>query len=125
MLNWISASVTVLVISDNEPVVYPFGWLQMNNTTISMLILEVEEPVFTILGIYPRTLVRTIHLLVLSLCHTYIFLVRTKWILGTQFYLPAILHSARRTHDVIIAVALVEFGTLDGRLVFMTIIYDA
>ena len=97
----------------------------MNYTSVGVLILEVEEPVFTILGIYPRTLVRTIHLLVLSLCHTYIFLVRTKWILGTQFYLPAILHSARRTHDVIIAVALVEFGTLDGRLVFMTVINDA
>ena len=97
----------------------------MNYTSVGVLILEVEEPVFTILGIYPRTLVRTIHLLVLSLCYAYILLVRTVWILGTQFYLPAILHSARRTHDIIISVALVEFGTLDGRLVFMTVIYDA
>ena len=29
----------------------------MNHTTISVLILEVEEPVFSVLGIYPRTLV--------------------------------------------------------------------
>jgi hypothetical protein len=97
----------------------------MNHTTISVLILEVEEPVFAVLGIYPCTLVRAVYLLVLSLCHTHILLVRTVWILGTQFYLPAILYSARRTHDIIISVALVEFGTLDGRLVFMTIIYDA
>ena len=97
----------------------------MHHTTIGVLILEVEEPVFSILGIYPRTLVRTIHLLVFSLCHTYIFLVRTVWILGTQLYLPAILHAARRTHDVIVAVALVELGTFDSRLVFMPIIYDA
>ena len=40
-------------------------------------------------------------------------------------FLAAILHSARRTHDVIIAVALVEFGALNGRLVFMAVIYDA
>ena len=97
----------------------------MNHTTVGMLILEVEEPVFAVLGINPGTLVRTVYLLVLSLCHTYILLVRTKWILGTQFYLPAIFYSARRTHDVIIAVALVEFGTLNSRLIFMTVIYDA
>ena len=97
----------------------------MHHTSVGMLILEVEEPVLAVLGIYPSTLVRTVYLLVLSLCHTHILLVRTVWILGTQFYLPAILHAARRTHDVIIAVALVELGTLDGRLVFMTVIYDA
>ena len=125
MLNRISAAVAILVVSDDKPVVHPFGWLQMNHTTISVLILEVEEPVFTILGIYPRTLVRTIHLLVFPLCHTYIFLVRTVWILGTQFYLPAILHSACRTHDIIISVALVELGSFDGRLIFVSIIYDA
>ena len=125
MLNRVTAAITILVVSDNEPVVYPFGGLQMNHTTISVFVLEVEEPVFAVLGIYPCTLVRTIHLLVFSLCHAYILFVRTVWILGTQFYLPAILHAARRTHDVIIAVALVEFGSLDGWLVFMAIIYDA
>ena len=97
----------------------------MNHTAIGVLILEVEEPVFAVLGIYPCTLVRAVYLLVLSLCYAYIFLVRTVWILGTQFYLPAILHSARRTHDVIIAVALVELGAFDGRLVFVPIVYDA
>ena len=90
-----------------------------------MLILEVEEPVLTVLCIYPSTLVRAVHILVLSLSHTNILLVRTVWIPGTQFYLPALLHSARRAHDVLIAVALVEFGTLTGRLVFMAVIYDA
>ena len=125
MLNRVTAAIAILVVTDDEPVVYPFGWLQMNYTTISVLILEVEEPVFAVLGIYPCTLVRAVYLLVLSLCHTHILLVRTVWILGTQFYLPAILYSARRTHDIIISVALVEFGSLNGWLVFMTIIYDA
>ena len=125
MLHWVTAAVAILIVTDNEPVVYPFGWLQMNYTSVGVLVLEVEEPVFAVLGINPSTLVRTVYLLVLSLCHTYILLVRTKWILGTQFYLPAILHAARRTHDVIIAVALVELGTFYRRLIFMTIIYDA
>ena len=125
MLNRVTAAIAILVVTDDEPVVYPFGWLQMNYTSVGVLILEVEEPVFAVLGIYPRTLVRAVHLLVLSLCHTHILLVGTVWILGTQFYLPAILYSARRTHDIIISVALVEFGSLDGWLVFMTIIYDA
>ena len=125
MLNRVAAAIAILIVADNEPVVYPFGWLQMHHTSVGMLILEVEEPVLAVLGIYPGTLVRAVHLLVLSLCHAHILLVRTVWILGAQFHLPAILHAARRTHDVIVAVALVELGSFNGRLVFVTIIYDA
>ena len=94
----------------------------MHHSAVGMLVLEVQKPVFAILSIHPSTLVRTIYFLVFPLRHSHIFLVRTERILGAEFHLPTIFHATGRAHDVIISVALIEFGALNGRLVFMTII---
>ena len=88
-----------------------------------MLVLEVEEPVFTVLCIDPGALVRAIDLR-LALCKAHILLVGTKGTATAEFYLPAVLHATGGAEDVVVAVALVELGALDGGLVLVSVIYD-
>ena len=72
----IAASVAVLVVADDEPVVNPTCGLQMHDTSVGVLVLEMEEPVFAVLRIYPCALVRAVHLR-LALRQADILLVRT------------------------------------------------
>ena len=120
----IATSVAIGIVAYHKPVVDPLGRLQMHYATISVLVLEVEEPVFAILRIDPRTLMRAVDLR-LALREADIFLIRAIRVLRAEFDLPAVLHAARRTHYIIIAVALVELRALDGRLVLVAVIDDA
>ena len=120
----VATAVTVLVITDDEPVVDPFGGLQMHHASVGMLILEVDEPVFTVLGVHPGPLMRSVDLR-FALGQAHILLIGSVGIFGAQNHLPTVFHASGGRHDIVVAVTFVEFGALDGGLVFMTVVDDA
>src|SRR5574344_2083429 len=61
----------------------------------------------------------------LSLSHSNILVVRTEGVARAQNHLPPVFHTSCRRHDIIISIALVELGALDGGLVFVSVIYYA
>ena len=95
----------------------------MHYASVGMLILEVKEPVFAVLCINPRALVRAVDLR-LALRQAHILLVRAERTAAAEFHLPAVLHATSGAEDVVVAVALVELRALDGGLVLVSIIYD-
>ena len=96
----------------------------MDNTSVGMLVLEMNKPVLARGSVNPRALMRTVDLR-LSLGQSHVLVVRTKGIARTQDNLPSVFHSTSRRHDIIISVALIELGALDGGLVLMSVIYNA
>ena len=71
----VAAEVAVLVYSHHGPSLGPCHGVEVNHTSVGSL-LEVQEPVFALLCVYPSALVRPVDV-GLSLCHHYLMLVRS------------------------------------------------
>ena len=85
----------------------------MYHTTIGLLVLEVQEPVFTIFCMHPATLMRAVDISLTLLEHNLMF-VRTIGRLRTHSQLETLGNTASRTHNPIPAIALVELRTFAG-----------
>ena len=96
----------------------------MNYPAVGVYILEVHEPEFTVLRLYPSALMRAVHL-GLSLCHHYPFLVWTVRVGSPQYSLPAGLYSTCRREDIVLATVFIELRSFNGRLGLMAVINHA
>ena len=85
----------------------------MHHTTVSLLVLEVQEPVLTVFGVYPTALMRAVDV-GLSLCQYDLMLVRAKRTLAAHGQLETFRHTAGRTHDPVPAVTLIKLRSLTG-----------
>ena len=91
---------------------------------VGVYILEVHEPEFTVLCLYPSTLMRAVHL-GLSLRHHYPFFIWTIWVRRSQHCLPTGLDTTGWREDVVLAFMLIELRSLDRWLGLMTVINHA
>ena len=123
--HWLPDPVPVGVLPDQRPAVGPPGHrLQMDDTPVGALVLEMEEPVLSGRSIDPGALVRAVDR-TRSPGHHDPFLIRAEGMVGPEDRLPARGHAARRREDVILSAALVELGPLDGGLRQVAVIDDA
>ena len=105
--------------SHDRPTRRPIDGLQVNHTTIGLLVLEMQEPVFTIFSMYPTALMRPVDVC-LALCQYDLVLIWTVGRLGTHGELETCWHAPSRTHDPVPAVTLIELRTFTGT-VFRTV----
>ncbi len=77
------------------------------------LVLEVKEPVLTLRGAYPSSLVRAVNVRV-PLGHDGAVLVGAERAFGAEHYLPSGGDAPGGGEDVVVAVVLVEFRAFDG-----------
>ena len=87
----------------------------MNDTTVGFLVLEMEEPVFTILGMHPTSLMRAVDVGLALSQHNLMF-VRTVGRLGAHGQLETVGNTSRRTHNPVPALALIELRTFAGAI---------
>ena len=80
-----------------------------------------QEPVLSVRGIHPGTLVRSVDRRISLMQDDFLF-PGTVNIFRTQYGLPAGLHAPCRSEDIVIAVSLVQLRSLDGGLGRMAII---
>src|SRR2546425_12381227 len=101
-----TGAIPIGVKSHHGPVIDPFHRLEMNDTSVSALVLKMNEPVLASLSIHPRALVWSIDRRLPSSEHN-LFLVRTINTFRTQRQLPPFLDATRWGEDVIVAVPFI------------------
>ena len=102
-------------LTHDRPTTGPVNGVQMNYAAVSLFVLEMYEPVFTIFRMHPATLMRTIDIR-LALCQYDLVLVGTIRRFRTHRQLEARRYTASRTHDPVPTIALIELRTLAGAI---------
>ena len=118
-----AASVAILVIAHHRPSALPIDWLKKNHTTIGILVVEMQKPIFALCRMYPTALVRTIYL-GFALRHDNLRLVWTIHILAAHGELPTMLYATGRTHNPVVTISLVKLWTFSGMILLSAIKYD-
>ena len=96
----------------------------MYHAAVCFFVLEMHEPVFTVFGMYPSSLMRSVDRSI-SLLQHYLMLVRTVGRLGAHCQLKTRGDTTSRTHNPIPTITLVELGTFAGAvLVTVAIEHD-
>ena len=111
----VSTTIAIPIYSNYRPVIYPFHRIQVQYTSISPLILEMQEPRFTGRSIYPSSLMRTVDIR-FSLCHDNPGLVRSVYIFRTHHQLPSGNNSACRCKQIIKAITLIELCSFNSMI---------
>ncbi len=120
----VAAAVAILVDTHHRPVLDPVHGVEVHDTPYRAYILEVDKPVLAAVGsIDPAALMGTVDVGV-ALGKHYLALIRAPRALGAEYGFPAGGHSSGRRHYIVIAVALVEFCSLDGHVHIMSVIHD-
>ena len=118
----LAAEVAVAVNAHHRPSLGPCHGIEMNDTSISTFILEMQKPVFTLAGVDPSALMRPVDIGV-ALSHDGFALVWSVGTLGTHGELPSGSHAASGTHYPIVTVVLIELRTFGG-MVFVVAVED-
>ena len=106
----------VVVIANDRPIVHPFQRLQVNDPSVGTPVLKMHKPGFARLRFDPGALVRAVDF-GCALCEYDLVIVRTEDVFGTQHSLPAFADAAGRRENIVIAISLVEFRSLDGGMI--------
>ena len=106
-------AVSVRVLANERPGIgAPGHGLKMQDSAISTLVLEMQEPVLAVRAFHPCTLMGTVDGAG-SPGHHYLLLIRAEGILCPQDCLPACGNASGRREDVIVTVSLIELCTLN------------
>ena len=119
-----AASVAVLIHADDGPSVLPLHGLQVHQSAVGSHVLEVEEPVAARGGVHPGSLVRAVDGGV-SLGKYGLALEGAVGIVGTLYHLPACGHTSGGVEKVVLAVVLMNLGSLACGVVDVSVEDDA
>ena len=100
-------------LAHDGPAGAPVYRIQMHYTTVGFFILKMQEPVFTIFGMHPTSLMRAVDI-GFSLSQYNFVLVRTIRRFRTHGQLKTSRHAASRTHNPVPPVALIELWSFAG-----------
>ena len=118
-------AVAVGIFSNHRPaVIKPGHRLEMDDASVSSLVLEMEEPAFTGGRFHPTALVRAVDR-ARGGCHHDAFFIGAERMAGAQHGLPAGLDAAGRSENIIISVPLVELRPFNRGLRAVPVIDDA
>ena len=111
------------LLTHDRPASRPVDRVQVDDAAIGFLVLEMQEPVLTILRVYPAALMRAVDA-GLTLCQHLLVLVRAKGRLRAHSQLKASRHAAGRTHNPVPAVALIELRSFAGAVLRAVAVED-
>ena len=118
--NRLSTAVFVLVNTHQRPVIDPANRLQMRDAAVRIHILEMDEIILAVRRIHPAALVRAVYIRGTLVQHDFFF-IRTFDIARAQDQLPTGFDAARRAHDIVIAVSLVDLRPLRRGMPFLLV----
>src|SRR5690606_4636001 len=113
-------AVSVKVPAHPGPISLPAHRLKVNDSTIGIRILKMEEPIASIGGVHPGPLVWPIDMCGALFQHCFFF-IRAVYRLGPQNQLPTGGHPSSWGKNIVKPISLVEFGAFHGGVVVVAV----
>src|SRR5574344_1178214 len=112
----------ILIYAHDWPIIYPMYRLKQYDTAVNSFVLKMKEPIFTLRGMYPTTLMRTVYL-ALTCSHDSLTLVGSERALRTHRQLPAYRYTTGWTHNPIPTITFIKLRSL-CRMICISAIKD-